>query len=93
MQEKMSKVQPLIKELTEKQKAAKTPEEQAAVSQQMMALYRDNNISLTGGIGCLPLLIQLPIFAALYAAIRYSYRQTFTMRLSLGFHLVSQVLS
>ncbi len=80
MQEKMSKVQPLIKELTEKQKAAKTPEEQAAVSQQMMALYRDNNISLTGGIGCLPLLIQLPIFAALYAAIRYSpdlYHATF----------------
>ena len=72
MQEKMSKVQPLIKELTEKQKAAKTPEEQAAVSQQMMALYRDNNISITGGIGCLPLLIQLPVFAALYAAIRYS---------------------
>ena len=80
MQEKMSKVQPLIKELTEKQKAAKTPEEQAAVSQQMMALYRDNNISLTSGIGCLPLLIQLPIFAALYAAIRYSpdlYHATF----------------
>ena len=80
MQEKMSKVQPLIKELTEKQRAAKTPEEQAAVSQQMMALYRDNNISLTGGIGCLPLLIQLPIFAALYAAIRYSpdlYHATF----------------
>ncbi|WP_076459333.1 membrane protein insertase YidC [Limosilactobacillus caccae] len=79
-QEKMAKVQPLIKELTAKQKAAKTPEEQAAVSQQMMALYRDNNISLTGGIGCLPLLIQLPIFAALYAAIRYSpdlYHATF----------------
>lgn len=71
-QEKMAKVQPLIKELGEKQKAAKTPEEQAAVSQQMMALYRDNNISITGGIGCLPLLIQLPVFAALYAAIRYS---------------------
>lgn len=86
MQEKMSKVQPLIKELTEKQKAAKTPEEQAAVSQQMMALYRDNNISLTGGIGCLPLLIQLPIFAALYAAIRYSpdlYHATF-MGIPLG---------
>ena len=71
-QEKMARVQPLIKELSEKQKAAKTPEEQAAVSQQMMALYRDNNISITGGIGCLPLLIQLPVFAALYAAIRYS---------------------
>ncbi|HJA27644.1 MAG TPA: membrane protein insertase YidC [Candidatus Limosilactobacillus intestinigallinarum] len=79
-QEKMARVQPLIKELSAKQKAAKTPEEQAAVSQQMMALYRDNNISLTGGIGCLPLLIQLPVFAALYAAIRYSpdlYHATF----------------
>ena len=65
---------------TYNREAAKTPEEQAAVSQQMMALYRDNNISLTGGIGCLPLLIQLPIFAALYAAIRYSpdlYHATF----------------
>ena len=27
---------------------------------------------MTGGIGCLPLLIQMPIFAALYAAIQYS---------------------
>ena len=64
-QEKMAQIQPMIKELSAKQRAAKTPEEQAAVSQQMMALYRDNNISLTGGIGCLPLLIQLPVFAAL----------------------------
>lgn len=38
----------------------------------MMALYRENGVSLTGGIGCLPLLIQMPIFAGLYAAIRYS---------------------
>ena len=30
------------------------------------------SISMTGGIGCLPLLIQMPIFAALYAAIQYS---------------------
>lgn len=79
-QEKMAQIQPLIKELSAKQRATKTPEEQAAVGQQMMALYRDNNISLTGGIGCLPLLIQLPVFAALYAAIRYSpdlYHATF----------------
>lgn len=80
MQEKMAQVQPLLKELTAKQRAAKTPAEQAAVSQQMMAVYRENNISMTGGIGCLPLLIQLPVFAALYAAIRYSpdlYHATF----------------
>ncbi len=39
MQEKMSKVQPLIKRTNRKAKAAKTPEEQAAVSQQMMVSF------------------------------------------------------
>lgn len=80
MQEKMARIQPLLKELQAKQKAATTPQEQAAVGQQMMAVYRENNVSLTGGIGCLPLIIQLPVFAALYAAIRYSpdlYHATF----------------
>lgn len=79
-------IQPQLRELQKRQKAAKTPEEQAAVSQDMMALYRDNHISMTGGIGCLPLLIQLPVFAALYAAIRYSpdlYHATF-MGIALG---------
>ncbi len=41
---------------------------------------------MTGGIGCLPLLIQLPIFSALYYAIRYSpelSKATF-MGISLG---------
>ncbi|GEO69957.1 membrane protein insertase YidC [Levilactobacillus acidifarinae] len=71
-QEKISMVRPQMTALQKQQKAAKTPEEQAAASQAMMALYRNNGISMTGGIGCLPLLIQMPIFAALYAAIRYS---------------------
>lgn len=86
MQEKMSMVQPQLREIQRKQKEAKTPEEQAAATQAMMAVYRDNNISMTGGIGCLPLLIQLPVFAALYAAIRYSpdlYHATF-MGIALG---------
>ena len=79
-------IQPQLREIQRKQKQAKTPEEQAAATQEMMALYRDNNISMTGGIGCLPLLIQLPVFAALYAAIRYSpdlYHATF-MGIALG---------
>lgn len=86
MQEKMAQIQPQLKELQKKQREAKSPEEQAAVGSEMMALYRDNNVSLTGGIGCLPLLIQLPVFAALYAAIRYSpdlYHATF-MGIALG---------
>jgi len=72
-QEKMGMVGPQMRDIQERQKNAKTPEEKAAISQEMMALYKDNGISMTGGIGCLPMLIQLPVFAALYAAIRYSH--------------------
>ncbi|GKT02536.1 membrane protein insertase YidC [Furfurilactobacillus entadae] len=71
-QEKMSMVRPQMQDIQARQKAATTTEEKTAISQEMMQLYRDNGISMTGGIGCLPLVIQLPIFAALYAAIRYA---------------------
>lgn len=71
-QEKVAAIQPQLVELQKQAKNAQTQEEQMALSQQMMSLYRDNEISMTGGIGCLPLLIQMPIFAALYAAIQYS---------------------
>ncbi|KRM18766.1 Oxa1 family cytochrome oxidase biogenesis protein [Ligilactobacillus hayakitensis DSM 18933 = JCM 14209] len=85
-QEKISLIRPQLNKLQERQKEAKTPEEQAAVSQAMMKLYRENNISMTGGIGCLPLLIQMPIFAALYAAIQYSpeLAKSYFMGINLG---------
>lgn len=72
MQERMQMVQPQMRAIQAELKSAKTPEEQAAANQKMMQLYRDNNISMTGGIGCLPLLIQLPVFTGLYDAVRYS---------------------
>lgn len=72
MQERMQMIQPQMRAIQAELKAAKTPEEQAAANQKMMQLYRDNNISMTGGIGCLPLLIQLPVFTGLYDAVRYS---------------------
>ena len=71
-QEKIAHIKPLMEDITKRQKEATSDAERMAVNQEMMQLYRDNNISMTGGIGCLPLLIQMPIFAALYAAIQYS---------------------
>lgn len=71
-QEKLGSIRPQLNDIQKRQKETKTPEERAQISQEMMALYKENNISMTGGIGCLPLLIQMPIFAALYAAIQYS---------------------
>ena len=68
-QEKMKYIKPELEDIQFRQKNAQTPEEKAAVSQEMMALYKDNNISMTGGVGCLPILIQMPIFTAMYQAV------------------------
>ncbi|KRL06712.1 60 kDa inner membrane protein [Liquorilactobacillus hordei DSM 19519] len=85
-QEKMASVRPQMADIQERQKNASSAEEKTAISQEMMALYRENGISMTGGIGCLPLLIQMPIFAALYAAIQYSpeLSKTSFMGINLG---------
>ncbi|MBA1394756.1 membrane protein insertase YidC, partial [Lactobacillus sp. XV13L] len=71
-QEKMKVVQPQMALIQKYQKAATTQEEQAQVSQLMMEVYKKNNIKLTGGIGCLPLLLQFPVFIAIYQAVMYS---------------------
>ena len=86
MQEKMSYVHPQLKAIQSQLRNAKNQAKRMAANQKLMALYRNNGISMTGGIGCLPLLIQLPIFAGLYAAIRYSPQLAHTvfMGISLG---------
>lgn len=71
-QEKMKAVQPQLKLIQDKQKEAATPEAQAKISQLMMSVYRENNMSMVGGIGCLPLLLQLPVMAGIYQAVQYS---------------------
>lgn len=55
----MRKLQPLIKEIREKYK-----DDKAKINQETMALYRTYKVNPLGG--CLPMLIQLPVFFALY---------------------------
>ena len=68
-QEKMKYIKPDLDDIQRRQKEATNQEEKAEISQEMMALYKDHNISMTGGIGCLPLLIQMPIFTSMYQAV------------------------
>lgn len=72
-QEKMQRAQPQVDLI---QKAMKEPglskDHQMQISQLQMKLYKANNLSLTGGMGCLPLLIQLPIMMGIYQAVAYS---------------------
>jgi YidC/Oxa1 family membrane protein insertase len=48
--------------------AAEKQEARQHLNEEMMALYRENGVSPTGG--CLPMLLQLPIFWILYGTIR-----------------------
>ncbi|HWK22542.1 MAG TPA: membrane protein insertase YidC [Ureibacillus sp.] len=71
MKSKMDTVKPKMDEIQERLKAAKTKEEQMAIQQEMLSLYRDNGINPLN-LGCLPMIIQMPIIMGLYFAIRYS---------------------
>jgi len=59
----MQEVQPLIAALKEKYKG--DPQKQ---HQEMMALYKEHKINPMGG--CLPMLVQIPVFFALFVVLR-----------------------
>ena len=65
-------IKPQIDAAQEKVKQATTQEEQMEAQREMQAVYKENNVSMMGGMGCLPLLIQMPIFSALYYTARFS---------------------
>ena len=59
--EKMQALKPQVEAAQQKLKTATTREEQMAAQAEMQQVYRENGLSMTGGIGCLPLLIHMPI--------------------------------
>lgn len=71
---KMQLLAPELKKIQNRYKtqpgmtAAEKQEARQHLNEEMMALYRENGVSPTGG--CLPMLLQLPIFWILYGTIR-----------------------
>ncbi len=61
----MSKLQPKMMALKEKHKNDKD-----AMNRAVMELYRDHKVNPLGG--CLPMVVQIPVFFALYKALMYS---------------------
>ena len=57
--QRMQKLQPRMKVLQDKYK-----DDKETLNKEIMALYKDNNVNPASG--CLPLLVQLPIFILLY---------------------------
>ena len=71
MKVKMDKVRPQMNDIQARLKEAKTQEEKMEIQQEMMALYKEHNLNPLN-MGCLPMLIQMPIVMGLYFAILYS---------------------
>lgn len=61
----MQKLQPKVVELREKYK-----DDKARLSQEMMALYKAHKVNPMGG--CLPMIIQIPVFFGLYKTLLYA---------------------
>lgn len=62
---KMQKVQPKLKVLQQRYKNDKTK-----LNEELVALYKENKINPLGG--CLPMLLQIPVFIALYKVLLQS---------------------
>jgi len=72
-QAKMATVKPVTDEIQAEMKETDDPKEKQELQAEMMEIYKENNVNMLGGLsGCLPLLIQLPVFTAMFQAIRMS---------------------
>ncbi len=67
---RMAKVQPLMTEIREKYK-----DNPQKMQQAMMALYKEHKINPLGG--CLPMLVQIPVFFALFVVLRIAIELRF----------------
>lgn len=72
LKSKMESIKPEMDKIQEKIKNSKDKEEQQKLQQEIFALYRQHGVNPLN-MGCLPLLIQMPIIMGLYYAIRGSH--------------------
>jgi YidC/Oxa1 family membrane protein insertase len=71
-QEKSKFLAPYLQPLQDKLKNAVTQEEKLAAQQALMKAQKENGLDMMSSMGCLPLLIQMPFFSALFYAARYT---------------------
>ncbi|WP_337100803.1 membrane protein insertase YidC [Paenibacillus sp. YIM B09110] len=69
MKEKMAALQPEMKQLQDKYKGKSDADSKQKMQQETMQLYQKHQVNPLA-IGCLPMLIQLPILTGLYSAIK-----------------------
>ncbi|MBY5033652.1 membrane protein insertase YidC [Streptococcus gallolyticus] len=70
--EKMRFLKPILDPIQQRMRNASTQEEQMAAQQEYMAAHKELGVSMFGGMGCLPILIQMPFFTALFYAAKFT---------------------
>ncbi|KXT74201.1 Inner membrane protein translocase component YidC, OxaA protein [Streptococcus sp. DD10] len=70
--EKREYLKPYLQPYQDRLTKAETQEEKLAAQQALMAAQKEMGVSILGGMGCLPLLIQLPFFSAIFFAAQYT---------------------
>ena len=70
--EKRNYLAPIFAPINERMRNSETQEEKLMAQQEMMAMQKEFGLSMLGGMGCLPLLIQMPFFTAIFYAARYT---------------------
>jgi YidC/Oxa1 family membrane protein insertase len=67
MSKQMQALQPEVEKIKKKYK-----DDQQKMNQEMMKLYREKGINPAGMLGCLPMVLQMPIWVALYAMLYFA---------------------
>lgn len=81
--EKMRKLQPEVKKLKEKYK-----DDRQRQYEEQKKLYEEHGVNMLGGLnGCLPMLLQMPIFLAMYAVLSGCPKLFMARNCSPGFHI------
>lgn len=70
MREKMKLAKPEMEKIQERVKRARTQEEKMEANQDMMALYKKHGINPMN-MGCLPIVIQMPIVMGLFYVLKF----------------------
>lgn len=72
MREKMKIAKPDIDAVQEKVKRSRTQEEKIAANQEMMEIYKKYDMNpMKNMLGCLPIIIQMPIIMSLFFVLKY----------------------
>ncbi|MCO7176610.1 membrane protein insertase YidC [Sporolactobacillus kofuensis] len=73
MRKKMDELKPELTAIQKRMSETKDSSEKQKIQMEMMGLYKEHNVNPFSSIGCLPIIIQMPILMGFYYAIRNSH--------------------